>query len=122
MAIPSPTSFTDTTRPKKPGEEEGKEYHFVSHDTMSSLISAGKMIEFGEYKGHLYGTSSDSVSYTGSSLLKAKELFLIGKPSTSLSCNTLVFEEAEWFSPSFLRLFCNAMGGTRVFVFLSFYD
>lgn len=60
-----PDTFTQvtpyTTRPKKPGEEEGKEYHFVSHDTMTSLISAGKMIEFGEYKGHLYGTSSDSV-------------------------------------------------------------
>lgn len=55
--------FLDTTRPKKPGEEEGKEYHFVSHDDMTALITAGKMIEFGEYKGHLYGTSSDSVSY-----------------------------------------------------------
>ncbi|KAI5735141.1 hypothetical protein M8J77_014757 [Diaphorina citri] len=60
-----PDKFTQvtpyTTRPKKPGEEDGKEYHFVSHETMTSLISAGKMIEFGEYKGHLYGTSSDSV-------------------------------------------------------------
>uniref|UniRef100_A0A8D8S922 MAGUK p55 subfamily member 7 n=1 Tax=Cacopsylla melanoneura TaxID=428564 RepID=A0A8D8S922_9HEMI len=60
-----PDKFTQvtpyTTRPKKPGEEEGKEYHFVSHETMTGLISAGKMIEFGEYKGHLYGTSSDSV-------------------------------------------------------------
>ena len=45
----------------RPGEVAGREYLFVSREKMESDIAAGKFIEFGEYKGHLYGTSSESV-------------------------------------------------------------
>lgn len=51
----------DTTRAMRPGEVPGREYLFVTRDKMESDISAGKFIESGEYKGHLYGTSSESV-------------------------------------------------------------
>ncbi|XP_076385996.1 membrane palmitoylated protein 7-like protein metro isoform X5 [Megachile rotundata] len=51
-----------TSRPPKPGEINGKEYHFVSREKMEEEIDAGKFIEYGEYKGNLYGTSSESVS------------------------------------------------------------
>lgn len=51
----------DTTRAMRPGEIPGREYLFVTRDKMESDISAGKFIESGEYKGHLYGTSSESV-------------------------------------------------------------
>lgn len=40
---------------------DGKEYNFVSRPEMESDIQAGKFIEFGEYKGNLYGTSSGSI-------------------------------------------------------------
>lgn len=53
---------TDTSRPPRPGEINGKEYHFVSREKMEEEIDAGKFIEYGEYKGNLYGTSSESVS------------------------------------------------------------
>jgi hypothetical protein len=53
--------FSDTTRPMRPGEVAGREYIFVSREKMEADIAAGKFIEFGEYKGHLYGTSSESV-------------------------------------------------------------
>lgn len=50
-----------TTRPIRPGEVAGREYLFVSREKMESDIANGKFIEYGEYKGHLYGTSGESV-------------------------------------------------------------
>lgn len=55
-------SFSDTSRPPRPGEINGKEYHFVTREKMEEEIEAGKFIEYGEYKGNLYGTNSESVS------------------------------------------------------------
>lgn len=45
----------------KPGEVNGKEYFFVTREKMEEDIEAGKFIEYGEYKGNLYGTSAESV-------------------------------------------------------------
>lgn len=45
----------------RPGEVAGREYIFVTREKMDADIAAGKFIESGEYKGHLYGTSSESV-------------------------------------------------------------
>lgn len=39
----------------------GREYIFVPREKMNTDIAAGKFIEHGEYKGHLYGTSAESV-------------------------------------------------------------
>ncbi|XP_066250667.1 MAGUK p55 subfamily member 7 isoform X4 [Euwallacea similis] len=55
----TPTPFT--SRSIKPGEVDGKEYFFVPREQMEADIEKGKYIEFGEYKGNLYGTSADSV-------------------------------------------------------------
>lgn len=55
-------SFIDTSRTPRLGEINGKEYHFVSRERMEEDIEAGKFIEYGEYKGNLYGTSGESVS------------------------------------------------------------
>ncbi|XP_018357870.1 PREDICTED: MAGUK p55 subfamily member 7 isoform X3 [Trachymyrmex cornetzi] len=51
-----------TSRPPRPGEINGKEYHFMTREKIEEDIEAGKFIEYGEYKGNLYGTSSESVS------------------------------------------------------------
>lgn len=55
----SPVPYT--TRPMRPGEVAGREYLFVTRAKMESDIAAGKFIEHGEYKGHLYGTAAESV-------------------------------------------------------------
>ena len=55
-------TFSDTSRPPRPGEINGKEYHFTSREQMEEDIEAGKFIEYGEYKGNLYGTNAESVS------------------------------------------------------------
>lgn len=60
-SIPQPSHRPDTTRPIRTGEVAGREYLFVSRDKMDADIGAGKFIENGEYKGHLYGTSTESV-------------------------------------------------------------
>lgn len=43
------------------GEVPGREYLFISREKMEADILAGKFIEHGEFRGHLYGTSADSV-------------------------------------------------------------
>ncbi|XP_070069145.1 MAGUK p55 subfamily member 7 isoform X4 [Drosophila takahashii] len=55
----SPVPYT--TRPMRPGEVAGREYIFVPREKMDADIEAGKFVEHGEYKGHLYGTSAESV-------------------------------------------------------------
>jgi guanylate kinase len=48
----------------KSGEVAGREYLFVSREKMDEDIAGGKFIEHGEFKGHLYGTSAESVKTT----------------------------------------------------------
>ncbi|XP_052895105.1 MAGUK p55 subfamily member 7 isoform X4 [Anopheles moucheti] len=55
----SPVPYT--TRPMRPGEVAGREYLFVTREKMEADIAAGKFVEHGEYKGHLYGTAAESV-------------------------------------------------------------
>ncbi|XP_045152588.1 MAGUK p55 subfamily member 4 [Echinops telfairi] len=50
-----------TTRSKKSYEMNGREYHYVSKETFESLVYSQRMLEYGEYKGQLYGTSVDAV-------------------------------------------------------------
>ena len=45
----------------RPYETEGREYHFVSRQTMENFIQNNKLIEFGKFKKCLYGTSVDSI-------------------------------------------------------------
>ncbi|XP_012267024.2 MAGUK p55 subfamily member 7 isoform X4 [Athalia rosae] len=55
------TPIPYTSRPPRPGEIDGKEYFFVSREKMEEDIALLKLIEYGEYKGNLYGTSGESV-------------------------------------------------------------
>ncbi|XP_077500167.1 guanylate kinase isoform X1 [Amblyomma americanum] len=50
-----------TTRKPRPGEVNGKDYHFISRDEMEQAIEAGEFIEYTEFSGNLYGTSKKSV-------------------------------------------------------------
>ncbi|XP_036277448.1 MAGUK p55 subfamily member 4 isoform X2 [Pipistrellus kuhlii] len=50
-----------TTRSKKSYEVDGREYHYVSKEAFESLVCSHRMLEYGEYKGHFYGTSMDAV-------------------------------------------------------------
>ncbi|XP_009949558.1 PREDICTED: MAGUK p55 subfamily member 4-like [Leptosomus discolor] len=39
----------------------GREYHYVSKETFENMVYSHRMLEYGEYKGYLYGTSIDAV-------------------------------------------------------------
>uniref|UniRef100_A0A3Q2GWY9 guanylate kinase n=1 Tax=Equus caballus TaxID=9796 RepID=A0A3Q2GWY9_HORSE len=53
--------FLDTTRNPRPGEENGKDYYFVTREVMQRDIAAGDFIEHAEFSGNLYGTSKAAV-------------------------------------------------------------
>uniref|UniRef100_A0A8C7FHJ7 MAGUK p55 scaffold protein 3 n=1 Tax=Oncorhynchus kisutch TaxID=8019 RepID=A0A8C7FHJ7_ONCKI len=50
-----------TTRPKKPHEKEGVEYHFVTKQAFDADSLSNKFIEHGEYKENQYGTSIEAI-------------------------------------------------------------
>ncbi|XP_053489608.1 protein PALS1 [Ictalurus furcatus] len=50
-----------TTRNRRDGEVNGRDYHFVSRQAFEMDSAAGKFIESGEFEKNLYGTSTDSV-------------------------------------------------------------
>jgi guanylate kinase len=54
-------SVSHTTRPPRPGEADGVNYHFVSSETFSTLIKQNIFLEYAEVFGHFYGTSKEWV-------------------------------------------------------------
>lgn len=49
-------SVSVTTRPPRPGEEDGKDYFFVSPARFQELAEGGYLLEHAEYVGNRYGT------------------------------------------------------------------
>lgn len=65
-------SCSHTTRPKRFGEEEGREYYFISREEFERRVAAGDFLEYANVHGHLYGTSlaeSRKVFNTGRDLI-----------------------------------------------------
>lgn len=50
-------SISHTTRPMRPGELEGVNYHFIGREEFVRLIGEGAFLEHAEVFGNLYGTS-----------------------------------------------------------------
>jgi guanylate kinase len=56
-------SVSYTTRDPRPGEHDGKDYHFVSRDTFLAMAKRGEFLESAEVYGNLYGTSQTWISH-----------------------------------------------------------
>jgi guanylate kinase len=52
-------SVSHTTRPPRPGERDGVEYHFVDHAGFDALRAGGRLLEWAEVHGQLYGTAHE---------------------------------------------------------------
>jgi guanylate kinase len=50
-------SVSHTTRSPRPGEQDGRDYHFVSRTLFDSMVAKGAFLESAEVHGSLYGTS-----------------------------------------------------------------
>jgi guanylate kinase len=49
-------SVSVTTRRPRPGEVDGREYHFVDDGEFDRLIASGALLEWARFAGHRYGT------------------------------------------------------------------
>lgn len=54
-------SVSATTRPPRAGESDGVDYHFVPRASFERLIAEGRMLEWAEFAGNLYGTPLEPV-------------------------------------------------------------
>lgn len=54
-------SISYTTRPRRPGEQEGRDYFFVDQARFNALREAGEFLEFASVFGNCYATSRSQV-------------------------------------------------------------
>ena len=54
-------SVSATTRAPRPGETDGRDYHFVDRAAFEDLIARGEMLEWAEVFGQYYGTPAERV-------------------------------------------------------------
>ncbi len=54
-------SVSHTTRPRRPGEVDGADYHFVDPATFERMVEAGAFLEHAEVFGNAYGTAEAEV-------------------------------------------------------------
>ncbi|XP_077103293.1 guanylate kinase isoform X2 [Siphateles boraxobius] len=65
-------SVSHTTRSPRPGEENGKDYHYVTREVMQAAVANGEFVENAEFSGNMYGTSKAAVQ-----AVQAKNLICI---------------------------------------------
>jgi guanylate kinase len=54
-------SVSATTRPKRPGERDGVDYHFLARDEFVRRRDNGEFLEWATYGGELYGTLKSEI-------------------------------------------------------------
>jgi hypothetical protein len=55
-------SVSVTTRSPRPGEMDGREYHFVSDEAFDAMVARGELLEWASFAGHRYGTPREPVT------------------------------------------------------------
>ena len=66
-------SISATTRAPRVGEEDGREYFFLTRERFESMIEQGELIEWAEYVGNYYGTPK---RYVEEQLAAGKDVIL----------------------------------------------
>ena len=54
-------SVSVTTRPRRPGEVEGRDYHFIDLARFEAMVTTNKLLEWAEVFGYRYGTPRQPV-------------------------------------------------------------
>jgi guanylate kinase len=55
-------SVSATTRPPRPEEVDGRDYHFLSRAEFERRVTAGEFVEWAEYSGSRYGTLRSEIA------------------------------------------------------------
>jgi guanylate kinase len=55
-------SVSATTRPIRPGETNGTDYHFVTNDEFDKLVASRAFLEWAHVFGHRYGTLKSEIT------------------------------------------------------------
>jgi guanylate kinase len=66
-------SVSYTTRPRRAGEESGREYHFIDDPGFDAMVASGGLLEWARVFGHRYGTGREA---TETALLAGTDLLL----------------------------------------------
>lgn len=66
-------SVSHTTRAPRPGETDGREYHFVTREAFGVMLERGEFLESAEVHGNQYGTSHRTIE---AALARGAELML----------------------------------------------
>ncbi len=56
-------SVSYTTRAPRPGESDGRDYHFVNRERFEIMLADGEFLEHAEVYGNYYGTSRGSIAH-----------------------------------------------------------
>jgi guanylate kinase len=93
-----------TTRSRRPGEVDGRDYHFLSAEEFQRRVDAGEFLEHVDYvSGHRYGTLREEVDRilgSGTSVVLELETHGAKEVQASLPDAVTIFIEA----PSFAEL------------------
>lgn len=66
-------SVSHTTRARRPGEEHGRDYHFIERTEFERLASQGAFLEYARVFDHYYGTARETVD---TALAEGKDVML----------------------------------------------
>lgn len=56
-------SISETTRPQRPNEVDGKDYYFVTHKEFAESVRNKELLEYTEFNGYYYGTPKQQVEF-----------------------------------------------------------
>jgi len=55
-------SVSHTTRPRRPSEQDGRDYHFVAKEEFERMVRRSAFVEWAVVHGNLYGTSKREIA------------------------------------------------------------
>ena len=61
VGFPFQFVVTATSRPMRPGERDGYDYHFLTEERFKAMIAAGELLEWAEVYGHYKGIPKSEV-------------------------------------------------------------
>ncbi len=67
-------SVSATTRPPRPGERDGVDYHFLSPEEFEERVARGEFVEHATYAGNRYGTLRSEIERADGGLVLEIEI------------------------------------------------